>query len=145
MTILFTSCASTNKMTDREFRHALVGQNEMNIFSKFGPPTRIITASNGGKIMIYEFYNKGMFLTPYKSKVTYNANKDILGNRKGFTLRSGVNTVTNDPKYTIYQKNVSYLKVFLDKQGNCVRFEQDLPQEQLEIYHERFKHFPGKD
>jgi hypothetical protein len=145
MTILFTSCATTNKMTDKEFRHALVGQNEMNIYSKFGPPTRTITASNGEKTLIYEFYSKGMFITPYKSKVTYNANRDLLGNRKGLTFNSGVNTVTNNPQYTIYQKNVSYLKIFLDKQGNCVRFEQDLPQEQLDIYHERFKHFLPKD
>jgi hypothetical protein len=132
-------------MTDKEFRQALVGQNEINIYSKFGPPTRTITASDGGKIMIYEFYSKGMYLTPYKSKVTYSAKKDLIGNRKGLTFNSGVNTVTNDPQYTIYQKNVSYLKVFLDKGGNCIRFEQDLPQEQLDIYHERFKHFPSKD
>jgi hypothetical protein len=144
-TILFTSCATTDKMTDKEFRQALVGQNEINIYSKFGPPTRTITASDGGKIMIYEFYSKGMYLTPYKSKVTYSAKKDLIGNRKGLTFNSGVNTVTNDPQYTIYQKNVSYLKVFLDKGGNCIRFEQDLPQEQLDIYHERFKHFPSKD
>jgi hypothetical protein len=145
MTILFTSCATTNKMTDKEFRNALVGQNEMNIYSKFGPPTRTITGSDGGKIMIYEFYSKGMYLTPNKSKVAYKANKDFFGNKSGLTFNSGVNTVTNDPKYTIYQKNVSYLKVFLDKQGNCFRFEQDLPQEQLDIYHERFKHFPSKN
>lgn len=145
VSILFTSCVTTNKITNKEFRHALVGQNEMNIYSKLGPPTRTNTDSDGGKIMIYEFYSKGMYLTPYKSKITYNANKDLLGNRKGLTFNSGVNTVTNDPQYTIYQKNVSYLKVFLDNQGNCVRFEQDLPREQLEIYHERFKHFPSKD
>lgn len=144
MTILFASCASTNKMTDKAFRDALVGQNEMNIYSKLGPPKRTIPDSDGGKILVYEFYTKDMYLTPYKSKVTYSANKDLLGNRKGLTYTSGVNTVTNDPKYTIYQKNVSYLKVFLDKQGNCIRFEQDLPREQLDFYQERFKHFPAK-
>jgi len=142
--MLFTTCATSNKMTDKEFKHALVGQNEMNIYAKLGPPIRTITSSDGGKIMIYEFYTKGVFLTPYKSKITYNANKNMQGNRQGFTFNSGVNTVTNDPQYTIYQKNVSYLKVFLDKEGNCVRFEQDLPQEQLDIYHERFKHFLPK-
>jgi hypothetical protein len=144
MTVLFTSCATSNKMADEAFRNALVGQNEMSIYSRLGPPKRTITASDGGKIVIYEFYSKDMFLTPYKSKVTYSANKDLLGNRKGLTFTSGVNTVTNDPKYTIYQKNVSYLKVFLDKQGNCTGFEQNLPQEQLDIYHERFKHFLPK-
>lgn len=109
MTILFASCATT-KMTDKEFRNALVGQNEMNIYSRLGPPTKTITTSDGGKIMVYEFYSKGMFLTPNKSKVTYSAKKDLSGNREGLTFNSGVNTVTNDPQYTIYQKNVSYLK-----------------------------------
>ena len=144
MTILFASCATT-KMTDKEFRNALVGQNEMNIYSRLGPPTKTITTSDGEKIMVYEFYSKGMFLTPNKSKVTYSAKKDLSGNREGLTFNSGVNTVTNDPQYTIYQKNVSYLKVYLDKRGNCVRFEQDLPREQLDIYHERFKYFLPKD
>ena len=143
--MLFISCSTTTKMTNIEFSDALVGQNEMNIYSKLGPPTRTVTSSDGGKIMIYEFYTKGMFLTPNKSKVTYKTNKDTFGNKSGLTFNSGVNTVTNDPKYTIYQKNVSYLKVFLDKQGNCYRFDQDLPQEQLDIYHERFKHITGKD
>ena len=137
VSILLTSCATTNKMTDKEFRNALVGQNEMNIYSRLGPPVRTITSSDGGKIMIYEFYTKGMYLTPNKSKVTYKVNKDLFGNRQGLTFNSGVNTVTNAPQYTIYQNNVSYLMVFLDKQGNCVRFEQDLPQEQLDIFHER--------
>ena len=145
MIILFTSCASTKKMSDKEFHNALIGQNEMTICSRFGFPARTVVGSDGGKIMIYEFYSKGMFLTPYKSKVTYSANKDLVGNRKGLTFNSGVNTVTNDPKYTIYQKNISYLKVFLDKRGNCFKFEQDLPQEQLDIFHERFKHFIPKN
>lgn len=143
--LLLTFCASTNKMSNEAFRDALVGQNEMNIYSKLGPPKRTIPASDGGKTMIYEFYTKDTFLTPNKSKVTFNASKDLDGYKKGFTYSSGVNTVTNDPKYTIYQMKVSYLKVFLDRQGNCTGFEQDLPQEQLDIYHERFKHFPAKE
>lgn len=145
MTILVASCSTTNKMADDTFRQALVGQNEMSIYARLGPPKRTIAAPEGGKIMVYEFYTKDMYLTPNKSKVTYNAGKDMFGNSKGLTYTSGVNTVTNDPRYTIYQKNVSYLKVFLDKQGNCIRFEQDLPQEQLDFYHERFKHFNSKN
>lgn len=144
MIIFITSCSTTNKMADDTFRQALVGQNEMSIYARLGPPKRTIPAPGGGKIMVYEFYTKDMYLTPNKSKVTYHAGKDILGNSKGLTYTSGVNTVTNDPRYTIYQKSVSYLKVFLDKQGNCIRFEQDLPQEQLDFLHERFKHFSSK-
>ena len=143
--LLLHSCASTNKMTDKAFHNAIVGQNEMTIYSRVGRPSKIIPAPDGGKIMIYEYYSKGMYTTPYNSKITYNPEMDINGNRKGLTFNSGANTATNDPKYTIYEQNVSYLKIYLDKQGNCVRFEQNLPKEQLDIYHERFKHFQPKD
>ena len=94
-------------------------------------------------LLVEHFHtSKGMFLTPYnKPAITYNFNKNLLGETQGLTYTSNVNTAVNDPKYTIYPTNVSYLKVYFDKDGNAVKIEQTLPQEQLEIYHERFKHF----
>jgi len=145
ITFIFNSCATTNKMIDEAFHDALIGQNEMTIYARVGKPTSIAPGPDGGKIIIYEFSSKGMYSTPYKSSVTYNTKKDITGNRQGWTYTSNVNTVTNDPKYTVYPTNVSYLNIYLDKQGNCFQFEQNLPQEQLDIYHERFKHFRNKD
>ncbi len=138
--ILF-SCSTSRNTIDQSFDNALIGRNEMAIYKLLGAPTRIESASDGGKIFIYEAYSKGMYLTPNKSKITYNAQTDPAGNIKGWTFTSNVNTATNDPEYTIYQQNQSYLKVFIDKQGICTRYEQALPKEQLEIYHERFKHF----
>lgn len=138
---LLISCSSTNKMARESLHHALVGQNESTIYSRLGPPTKTLTSSDGGKVLIYEHYSKGMFLTPDKSKVTYSSRTDISGNREGFTYHSGVNTVTNKPEYTIHQREVSVLKLYLDKDGSCVRYEQDLPREVLENYHERFRHF----
>jgi hypothetical protein len=141
--LLITSCTTTNKLANESLHHTLIGQNESTIHSRLGPPTKTIADCEGGKIIIYEHYSKGMYLTPNKSKITYSARKDLSGNREGLTFHSGVNTVTNDPEYTIYQKEVSSLKVFLDKNGSCIRFEQNLPREVLEIYHERFKYlFP---
>lgn len=131
-------------MAIEAFQYALVGQDEMTISSRLGAPIRTIPDSDGGKVMIYEFYSKGMFLTPYKSKVTYNAARNIVGNREGLTFTSGVNKAANDPQYTIYQKEVSYLKVFLNKQGNCVRFEENLTRDQLETYYGQFKRYVPK-
>ena len=141
LTILFSSCTTLNKMTNKAIHYAIVGQNEKTIYSRVGIPKSIIPASDGGKILLYESYSKGMFTTPYKSKVTYSANKDLLGNREGVTFNSGANTETNDPKYTIYQNDVSLLKVFMNKQGKCVRFEQNLTRNQLEMYYEQFKRY----
>ena len=146
LTILLNSCASTNKMAKESIHNAIIGQNEMIVLNRLGMPARVEHAPDGGKVMIYEYYSKGMYLTPYnKPAITYNFNKNLIGETQGLTYTSNVNTVTNDPKYTIYPTNVSYLKVYLDKQGNCGRFEQTLPQEQLEIYHKRFKHFLPKE
>jgi len=141
MTILLSSCASTYKMANKSIHNAIFGQNEMIVYKRLGVPTRIVPTTDGGKVMIYEYYSKGMYLTPNKSAITYNTNKDLEGNKQGWTYTSNVNTATNDPKYTIYPTNVSYLKVYLDEEGNAIRLEQNMPKEQLEIYHERFKHF----
>ena len=145
LTLLFSSCSTTEKLSNEAIHNAIIGQNEQVVCSRLGVPARTVPAPNGGKIMIYEYYSKGMFLTPYKSSVTYNANRNIVGEREGWTYTYNVNTAANDPKYTVYPTEVSYLKVYLDKQGNAVRIEHTLPQEQLEIYHERFKHFRSKD
>jgi hypothetical protein len=134
--LLFGSCSTTEKLTNEAIHNAIVGQDEKIVCYRLGMPARTVPAPHGGKILIYEHYSKGMFLTPYKSKINY---------KDGIILGGAEYRVTNDPKYTIYATEVSYLKVYLDKQGKAVRIEHTLPQEQLEIYHERFKHFPSKD
>ena len=145
LNLLFHSCATTNKMTDEAFHYAIVGQNEKTLYFRVGKPTSITSTSDGGKVMIYEYYSKGMYSTPYKSKITYNPEINKIGEREGLTFNSGTNTATNDPKFTIYDQNISYLKLYLEKQGNCVRFEQNLPKEQLEMYYEQFKRYLPKE
>ena len=147
LTILFSSCATTNKMTNEAIHYAIVGQNEMTLYKRLGVPARTILAPDGGKIWMYEYYSKDMYTPPHKSNLT-STHAEALNSRNstpGITIRTGVNTETNTPKYIIHSTNVTYLKVYLDKAGKCVGFEQSLPQEQLEIYHERFKHYIPKD
>lgn len=143
--LLLNSCATTDKMTNEAIHNAIIGQDEKMVCYRLGMPARTVPAPHGGKILIYEHYSKGMFLTPNKSSITYNANKNLTGDREGWTYTYNVNTAANDSKYTIYPTEVSYFKVYLDKQGKAVRIEHTLPREQLEIYQERFKHFPSKD
>jgi hypothetical protein len=145
LTVLLTKCASVNKMTNNAIYHAIVGQNEMTVYKRLGVPANTVSTSDGGKKLIYEYYGKGMYTTPYKSRVTYSPKKDALGNSEGLIFRGGVNTVTNDPRYIINEKEVSFLNVFLDKQGNCIRFEQNLQKKQLEMLYEQFKKYipPG--
>lgn len=145
LTILLNSCASTNKIASESIHNAIIGQNEMIVCKRLGMPSRVDHTSDGGIVMIYEYYSKGDYLTPNKSSITYSTRKDVVGKMQGWTYTTNVNTKTNAPKYTIYPTQVSYLKVYLNKQGNAVRIEQTLPKEQLEIYHERFKHFPSND
>lgn len=53
--ILLTFCATPNKMANKAFYHALVGQDETTVCTRLGPPTSIVASSDGGKILIYEF------------------------------------------------------------------------------------------
>ena len=146
LTLLINSCATTTKSTSKAINNDIIGQNEMVVKKRLGTPTRVEHARDGGKVMIYESTSKGMFLTPYsKPAITYNFKKNLVGERQGLTYTSNVNTAVNDPKYTIYPTEVSYLIVYIDKHGKVVRIEQNLPQEQLDIYHERFKYFKDQD
>ena len=145
LAILFGSCSTSIRMVNEAFNHALVGQDELTVYSRLGPPTRTIPTSDGGKILVYEFYSKGMFETPYISKITYNPKENAVGERQGFTFNSGVNTATNDPKYTLYQNDVSYLKILLNNKGTCVNFEQNLDRDQLERYYQYFKSYNPSD
>ena len=146
LTLLLNSCATTTKSTSKAFNNDIIGQNEMVVLKTLGVPTKVEHLRDGGKIMIYESTSKGMFLTPYnKPAITYNFNKNLVGETQGLTYTSNVNTAVNDPKYTIYPTNTSYFKVYINEHGSAVRIEQNMSQEQLEIYHERFKHFKSKD
>jgi len=131
---LLISGSSTCKIFRESFHHTHIGQNEHIIYSRLGPPAKILADPGGGKILIYEHYSKGMFLTPNKLKVTNSALTDMACNREGFTYHSGVNTVTNKPENTIHLKEGSSLRVFLDKNGSCVRYGQDLSREVLETH-----------
>ena len=132
-------------MTNDAIYHAIVVQDEMIVYKRLGMPARITTTPDGGKKMTYEYFSKGMFTTTHKSRVTYSTKKNPFGDSEGLIIHGGVNTVTNDPKYTIYEKDISFLNVFLDKQGICVRFEQNLQKKQLEMLYEQFKKYVPKD
>lgn len=146
LALSFSACTTPNKLANEAIYHAIVGENEKTVISRLGMPTNIIQQADGGKIMVYEHYTKGMFTTPYKSVITYNSSsKSLTGKSAGLAINSGVNTATNDPSYTIHETNVVSLKVFFDKQGKCIRFEQDLPKEQLGIYQQRFEKYIPKE
>jgi len=142
---LLVACSTTNNLYDETFDNALIGQSEMQVYSRMGPPSRTEAVSGGGKILVYEFDSKGMFLTPYRSPIKYDASMNAVGEPQGWTLTFGEHLVANNPQYTIYDTKVSYFKVFLNKKGICTRYEQNMPREQLDIYHERFKHFSSNN
>lgn len=131
----FAACSTSEKFASREVYNDLVGQNEITVLKTIGSPTQVVHTREGGKVMVYEYTEKGMFLTPNQSNFKYNANT------KSITYTSNVNKVTNDPQYTIHQKNVSVFKAYIDKNGKCYRVDGSLPQEYMETHYERFKHF----
>jgi len=143
ITILFTFCASSNKMANKAFYHALVGQDEMTVYSRLGAPTNIVTSWDGGKILIYEFYTKGMFVAPELGEPSRNS-WEFTNKKTGAVYDIKTYSIKNSSGNTSYQIDVNSLIVFLDKQGKCLRFEQDLPREKLEFYFERLKGYIPK-
>jgi len=142
---LLCSCVVTNKMANEAIRNAIVGQNETIVYSRLGPPASYESAPDGEKIATFEYHQRGMFLTPSKSQLKYSAKRDVMGNREGLSYNAFENTATNDPKFTIYDRDVYYLIVYFDKRGTCIRFEHNLPRKQLEKCYERYKGYPAAE
>jgi len=146
LTILFSSCATLNKMSNDAIYHAIVGQDETTVYKRLGMPARTIPTPDGGKKMIYEYQNRGMFTTPNKSRLTFTYSGEMANQEPHLNWKySSVNTETNAPKYTVYQEDTSLLEVFLNNEGQCVRFQHNMTKRQLEQFYERFNKYTPKN
>lgn len=70
-------------MANEALHYALVGQNEKTIYKRLGVPPKNAQTTDGGKVLIYEFYSKGMYVTPNKSNITYETSVDPGRDRQG--------------------------------------------------------------
>ncbi|HYQ57702.1 MAG TPA: hypothetical protein VEP89_10185 [Draconibacterium sp.] len=143
--IISSSCSTTRKMYDDAFNAALIGQRELDIVATLGRPTRTEQLSEGRKVMVYEYPVKGMFTTPNQSKFTYSSQRDLTGQAGGLTYNSGANTSMNSSQYTIYDKSMAYLKVFIDKDGKSIKFEENLSREQVDMLYKKFKPYVSEE
>ncbi len=142
LTILFGACASLNKMTNEALYHAIAGQNEMTVRSRLGTPARTVQVPDGGKKLVYEFYSKGAPASLNKSKLTFSYSGDMADQDPHLKWQySNVNTKTNAPEYTIYDEDTSVLEVFLNDEGQCVKFQQNMTKVQLEQFYKSFKKY----
>jgi len=144
--IFFSSCATTNKMAQKAFQYALFGQTELTIYSRIGTPTRIFDASDGSKVLIYEFYSWDN-VPSFDNLEPENYSSDITS----FESKSGA---IYDIRYysdfqkranNTYQEHVTFLEVFLDDLGYCVGFDYDLSKERLEYFRDHLKAYVPKD
>ena len=144
--IMFSSCTSINRLSNEAIYHAVVGQNENIIYNRLGMPTETQRTPDGGKKLIYELHSKGMVSNPNKSKLTFNYSGDMANQAPHLNWKySTINTKTNDPKYKIYPVDKSFLELFLNKDGKCVRFQQNMTKPQLEQFYKRFKKYIPED
>ena len=110
LTILFSFCASINKLTNKAIHYAIAGQNEMIVSNGLGLPARTNPTPDGGKKLIYQYFTKGMFSTPCKSRVTYRTNKTP-DKREGIILYGGVNTATYLSKIAVVSIHKAYVQL----------------------------------
>lgn len=118
---IIISCSHTRNVYDVSLNNALIGKDQISIYNELGAPKRIEFTPDGGKIMVYETTSKGMFLTPFKSALKYDAEPTPGGEPRGWYLSLGEHLAANDPKYTVYPTEVSYLKIYIDKRGKCIK------------------------
>ena len=146
LTFIFSSCTSINRLSNKAIYQAVVGQNENVIYNRLGMPTETQRTPDGGKKLIYELHSKGMVSNPNKSKLTFNYSGNMANQEPHLNWKySTINTVTNDPKYKIHQIDKSFLEIFLNKDGECIRFQQNMTKSQLEQFYERFKKYIPED
>ena len=133
-------------MTSEALYYAIVGQDEITVRNRLGAPTRTVKVSDGGKKLVYEFYSKGAPASMNKSKLTFNYAGDIANQDPHFNWQySSVNTDANASEYTIYGEEASVLEVFLNNEGQCVRFQQNMTKSQLKQLYEGFKKYIPKN
>ena len=143
--ILFSLCNTPKKLANKAFHNALIGQNEMTIYSRIGMPTSTAKTFNGGKILMYEFFSMERFPT------VNNFKPEDYDRGISFTSKSGAfyeipfKPEFKNRKNMTYQEKVTSLMVFLDRHGKCIRFEHNLPKERLEFYYERLKAYIPED
>lgn len=146
LTIMVGSCTSINRLSNEAIYHAVAGQNENIIYNRLGMPTEAHRTPDGGKRLIYELYRKGMESNPNKSRLTFNYSGDMANQQPHLNWKySTINTETNDPEYKIYNVDKSFLELFLNKDGKCVRCQHNLNKSQLEQLYKSFKKYIPKD
>ena len=143
--IFFSSCATINELGNEAIHHAIVGQNMKVVRDRLGLPTKIISAPDGEKRMLYEYQN--MDLVHYSDQ--FNTNVPYAGykprkNSFYFNPYAKANNMIYENYYRV-PENKWLFKVFINKQGYCYKVYMNLSPEQLEQYYERFKHYiPNK-
>lgn len=129
-------------MTNEALNHAIVGQNEPTVRDRLGTPARTVQLTDGRKMLIYEYRSKGMFEEPYKSRLTFSYSGDIVDQEPHLNWQySTINTETNAPEYTTYQKKISVLEVILNDDGRCEGFQQNLTKQQLKQFYNNYKKY----
>ena len=139
--LFLAGCSGLEKMTNKAFYYAAVGQTEKEVYSRVGTPSRIETTTEGEKILVYEVPSKGMFKYPNKSQLSVKADPKLNGQKYSWSVNPSVNTTTNAAEYQDYATNMTFLKIYLDKDGVCTRVEQNLQDPQLEFYYDRLKKY----
>jgi len=141
--LLLGACSSLNKMTNEAFYHAVVGQTEKVVYARVGSPSNTYSEPEGEKILVYAIPIKGMYTYANTSKIKIGPQYNVKSGRQNYNVEidESVNTSTNAPQYQVYQTNMTYLKIYLDRQGTCTKFEQNLMKPQLEYYYDRLKKY----
>lgn len=133
-------------MTNKALYYGLVGQKENIIYSRIGMPSETYSSNEEQKVLVYEVSNNVMIgysknikpaITPY---IDYKGKRDY-----DVDIWQMADAQSDATGYAEYSLNTSALKVYIDNDGTCSWFEQNLPMLQQEYFYDRLKKYIPED
>lgn len=150
VSVFMHCCISSKRTVTKTLNAAIIGQNELVVFDRLGVPAKTTIYNNGNKVWIYQSGGLQFFSGPNTSWHS-STHSEQLGVRKARTFKSTFSDLTirtpdKTASYTLnddkaYTLNNPFLKVYFNRQGKCIHFEQNMTQEQQEVYHNRLKQY----
>ena len=143
--ILMFACTTSKRALNKAIGDAILDQNEIVVFQRLGIPYQTILREDGRKVWIYRKQehllsspNNSWHASTHAEQLAVRKNRTFKSSKEDIIIRTPDKTaaieLNNDKTYT---SSNPFLRIYFDRHGKCVSFEQNMTPEQMKIYHER--------
>ena len=148
--LLMSNCATTNRTVNRSINNAIIGENEIVVYQRLGIPYQTIVREDGSKVWIYKSRDGQLFSSPNDSwHASTHAEQLAVRKKRTFNTKQENITIRTPDKTAAYELNNDkaytsinpFLRIYFNRHGKCVKFNQDMSVEQRKLYNERLKQY----